>query len=159
LRHALGVDGQPVYAHLPLILGPGGGKLSKRHGATSVEEFRDHGYLEEALVNYLALLGWGPEDGAEVMDRAELVREFTLERVVQSPATFAPQKLEWLNGEHIRRLAVPELAARVLPFASPRYGDRLDVLTFEAAVGLAHERATTLTQIADQSAFLFIPYD
>ena len=68
LRRALGIDEQPVYAHLPLILGPGGAKLSKRHGAVSVEEYREPGFLPAALVNYLALLGWAPEDGREVLD-------------------------------------------------------------------------------------------
>src|SRR4029079_11067162 len=87
LRRALGHVDQPVYAHMPLILGPGGGKLSKRHGAVSVEEYRDAGYLPAALVNYLALLGWGPEDGREILGRDELVAEFELERVNTSSAT------------------------------------------------------------------------
>jgi glutamyl-tRNA synthetase len=159
LRRALGRDDQPYYAHLPLILGPGGGKLSKRHGATSIEEYRDAGYLPDALVNYLALLGWGPEDGREVMTRDELIGEFDITRVNPSAATFDPKKLEWMNGEHIRRLTVPDLAGEVLPFAKQRYGDRLDVRTFEAAVGLAQERATTLVQIAEQVEFLFVPDD
>ena len=76
LRRALGHDDQPVYAHMPMILGPGGAKLSKRHGAVSVEEYRDAGYLPHALVNYLALLGWGPEDGREVLTIDELIAEF-----------------------------------------------------------------------------------
>ena len=76
LRRALGHDNQPLYAHMPLILGPGGGKLSKRHGAVSVEEYRDAGYLPAALINYLALLGWGPEDGREILTLDELVAEF-----------------------------------------------------------------------------------
>lgn len=159
LRRALGRDDQPNYAHLPLILGPGGGKLSKRHGATSIEEYRDAGYLPDALVNYLALLGWGPEDGREVMTRDELIAEFDVTRVNPSAATFDPKKLEWMNGEHIRRLGVPDLAGEVLPFAKQRYGDRLDVRTFEAAVGLAQARATTLVQIAEQAEFLFVPDD
>jgi glutamyl-tRNA synthetase len=155
LRRALGRDDQPVYAHMPLILGPGGGKLSKRHGAISVEEYRDAGYLPSALLNYLALLGWGPEDGREVLATEELVGEFDIERVNPSAATFDPKKLEWMNGEHIRRLSVAELSAAVLPFARERYGARLDVPTYEKAVALAQERATTLVQIAEQMAFLF----
>src|ERR1700730_4521050 len=127
LRRALGHDDQPVYAHLPLILGQGGGKLSKRHAAISVEEYRDAGYLPGALLNYLALLGWGPEDGREVLSTDELVAEFELERVNHSAATFDPKKLEWMNGEHIRRLSVPELRAAVLPFARARYGDRIQI--------------------------------
>jgi glutamyl-tRNA synthetase len=159
LRHALGANDAPVYAHLPLIMGPGGGKLSKRHGAISVEEYRDAGYLPHALVNYLALLGWGPEDDREVLSIDELIAEFDVARVNPSAATFDPKKLEWMNGEHIRRMTVPELAAEVLPFAKARYGDRLDVRVFETAVALAQERATTLVQIADQAAFLFTPDD
>jgi len=159
LRRALGADDVPVYAHLPLIVGPGGAKLSKRHGATTVEEFRDAGYLPHALVNYLALLGWGPEDGREVLSVGELVAEFDLHRVNASAATFDPQKLEWMNGEHIRRMPLAELTAAALPFATTRYGARLEVRTFEAAVGLAQERATTLVQIAEQAAFLFTPDD
>jgi glutamyl-tRNA synthetase len=156
LRRALGHVDQPVYAHMPLILGPGGGKLSKRHGAVSVEEYRDAGYLPHALVNYLALLGWGPEDGREVLTIDELVAEFDIARVISSPATFDPQKLEWMNGEHIRRMPLADLVAAVLPFARARYGDRINIPDFEVAVGLAQVRATTLVQIAEQVAFLFV---
>jgi len=155
LRRALGHDNQPLYAHMPLILGPGGAKLSKRHGAVSVEEYRDAGYLPAALINYLALLGWGPEDGREILTLDELVAEFVLERVNTSAATFDTKKLEWMNGEHIRALPLPELVSAVLPFARDRYGDRLDIPRYEAAVALAQQRATTLVQIADQMAFLF----
>jgi glutamyl-tRNA synthetase len=155
LRRALGHDDQPEYAHMPLILGPGGGKLSKRHGAVSVEEYRDAGYLPAALLNYLALLGWGPEDGREVLTVNELVAEFDIERVNSSAATFDPKKLEWINGEHIRAIPVAELVSAVLPFAQARYRERLDIPRFEAGVALAQERATTLVQIADQMAFLF----
>lgn len=159
LRHALGHDDQPEYAHMPLILGPGGGKLSKRHGAVSVEEYRDAGYLPAALLNYLALLGWGPEDGREVLSVNELVAEFDLDRVNSSAATFDPKKLEWINGEHIRALPLAELVSAVLPFAQDRYRERLDIPRFEAGVALAQERATTLVQIADQMAFLFTTDD
>jgi glutamyl-tRNA synthetase len=157
IRRALGGAHQPQYAHLPLILGPGGGKLSKRHGSVSVEEYRDAGYLPAAVVNYLALLGWAPADEREVLSRDELVAAFDLERVHQAAATFDAQKLEWLDGEHIRMLTLSALTAAVLPFARDRYGARLDVRVFEAAVALAQERATTLGKIADQAEFLFTP--
>jgi len=159
LRRALGHDDQPVYAHMPMILGPGGGKLSKRHGSVSIEEYRDAGFLPAALVNYLTLLGWGPEDGREVLSIEELVAEFEIERVISSSATFDAKKLEWMNGEHIRALPLPELVSAVLPFARTRYGDRLDIRRFETAVCLAQVRATTLVQIAEQMAFLFTPDD
>ena len=159
LRGALGIEGRPVFAHLPLILGTGGGKLSKRHGAVSVEEYRDTGYLPSAIVNYLALLGWGPEDGREVLDIDELVAEFDLTRVNQSAATFDAKKLEWMNGEHIRRMELADVAGDALPFARKRYGARLDVRTFEQAVELAQKRSTTLVQIAEQAEFLFVDDD
>jgi glutamyl-tRNA synthetase len=159
LRRALGVADQPVYAHLPLILGPGGGKLSKRHGSVALEEFRDAGYLAPAMRNYLALLGWAPEDGNEVLPTDAIVAEFDLDKVTHHAAMFDPKKLEWMNGEHIRAMAVPDLAAEVLPFARDRYGSRLDIRMFETAVGLAQVRATTLVQIADQAAFLFVDDD
>jgi glutamyl-tRNA synthetase len=159
LRRALGHDYPPVYAHLPLILGPGGAKLSKRHGAVSIEEYRDAGFLPSALLNYLALLGWGPEDGREILRIDELVDEFELERVNTSAATFDAKKLEWLNGEHIRAMPLSELVSAVLPFARTRYGDRLDIRRFEKAVELAQVRATTLVQIAEQMEFLFTPDD
>jgi glutamyl-tRNA synthetase len=163
IRRAMGRDDQPVYAHCPLILGPGGHKLSKRFGAVHVEEFRDAGYLPEALVNYLALLGWGTHDDAEVMVRAELVRRFDITDINRSPATFDAKKLEWMNGEHIRKLSITELIERVRPFAFDRFGDGLgDALgeeRFAAAVALGQERATTLVQLADQCAFLFTADD
>jgi glutamyl-tRNA synthetase len=159
LRRALGHPDPPVYAHTPMIVGPGGQKLSKRHGAVSVEEYRDAGYLPHALVNYLALLGWGPEDGREVLTIDELIAEFDVNRVNPSPATFDPKKVEWMNGEHIRRMPLADLVSAALPFAQDRYREHLDVPTFERAVALAQERATTLAQIAEQAAFLFVPDD
>jgi glutamyl-tRNA synthetase len=159
LRRALGHPDAPVYAHMPLILGPGGAKLSKRHGAVSIEEYRDAGFLPGALLNYLALLGWGPEDDREVLSMDELVAEFELERVNSSAAIFDAKKLEWLNGEHMRAMPLPELVSAVLPFARIRYGPRLDIPRYERAVELAQVRATTLVQIADQMAFLFTDDD
>jgi glutamyl-tRNA synthetase len=159
LRRALGRDDQPVYAHLPLILGPGGAKLSKRHGAVALEEFRDAGYLPSAVRNYLALLGWAPGDDREVLSTEEIVDGFDLERITHSSAMFDHKKLDWLNGEHIRAMSVPDLAADVIPFAREAYGQHLDVRVFETAVGLAQQRATTLVQIAEQAEFLFVPDD
>ena len=101
-----------VYAHLPLLHGPDGKKLSKRHGAASVQELRDAGYLPEAVRNYLALLGWGAGDDATVLSTEELVERFTLERVSRNPARFDEVKLRWLNGLYIRALPVAELDAR-----------------------------------------------
>jgi glutamyl-tRNA synthetase len=106
----------PVYAHLPLLHGPDGKKLSKRHGAASVQELRDAGYLPEAVRNYLALLGWGSGDDTTVLSTEELIERFTLDRVSRNPARFDETKLRWLNGLYIRRMPLPELTRRVEGF-------------------------------------------
>jgi glutamyl-tRNA synthetase len=106
----------PVYAHLPLLHGPDGKKLSKRHGAASVQELRDAGYLPQAIRNYLALLGWGAGDDQTVLSTEELIERFTLERVSRNPARFDEVKLRWLNGVYIRELPVAELTQRVGEF-------------------------------------------
>jgi glutamyl-tRNA synthetase len=156
LRGALGATDRPTYAHLPLIVGADRAKLSKRHGAVALEEFRDAGYLPEAVLNYLALLGWGPEDGREVLDRDELIAEFELERVVHSPAFFDHQKLDWMNGEWIRRLDLDELERRVLPIARSRFEGRVDPDVLRAALRIGQERATTLDALVEQTDFLFV---
>jgi glutamyl-tRNA synthetase len=107
----------PVYAHLPLILAPGGGKLSKRHGSTAMEEFRAQGYVPEALMNYLALLGWSFDGTTEIFSREDLLAKFTLERVSASPATFDYAKLRWFNQQYINHiLSLDDLTARLIPF-------------------------------------------
>jgi len=107
----------PFFAHLSTVLGPDGSKLSKRHGATSVEEFRSQGYLPEALANYLALLGWSPpEEGKEIMDLAEIVRQFDLGRVSRAPAIFDNAKLDWMNRSYINKMPVHVLAERAAPY-------------------------------------------
>jgi glutamyl-tRNA synthetase len=156
LRAALGASDRPMYAHLPLILGPDRAKLSKRHGAVSIEEFRDAGYLPEALVNYLALLGWAPEDGREVMDIDEIVAAFDLDRVTHAAAAFDHAKLDWMNGEWIRRVGLPELEARAMPIARARLGEPLDVDLFRDALRIGQERAVTLADLVGQSEFLFV---
>lgn len=109
----------PMFAHLSTVLGPDGSKLSKRHGATSLEEFRSQGYLPAALANYLALLGWSPpEVGKEIMDLSEIVAQFELARVSRSPAIFDIAKLDWMNRSYINKTALPELVERVIPYFS-----------------------------------------
>ncbi len=155
IRRALGGIEAPVYAHLPLILQADRAKLSKRHGAVAVEDFRARGILAEALFNYLSLLGWAPDDDREVMTAADVVAAFTLERVTHSAAIFDDKKLEWMNGEWIRRLSLAELVERVRPFAVERYGDGFDERILVAGVTVGQERASTLVSLADQLAFLF----
>ncbi len=137
----------PSYAHLPLLHGPDGKKLSKRHGAASVQELRDAGYLPEAVRNYLALLGWGSGDDATVLTTAELIERFTLERVSRNPARFDEVKLKWLNGVHIRELTVEELTRRLEAFTG-REG-------LGAAVQISQEKLHTLADFWPLSGFLF----
>ncbi len=105
----------PKFAHVPLILGPDRKRLSKRHGATSVTEYKRQGYLPEAMVNFLALLGWSPGNDQEVMTKEELVRAFSLGGISSANAVFNPEKLDWFNSQHIIRMPIEELAARVRP--------------------------------------------
>ena len=155
IRRALNPDALPTYVHCPLILGPGGAKLSKRHGAVSVEEYRDAGYLPQAVLNYLAFLGWGIADGDEVMSALELAARFDIVNINHAGAAFDAQKLEWMNGEHIRRMPLADLVAAVRPFAVAAFGDSIDSAILTSAVEIAQSRATTLVQICEQCAFLF----
>jgi glutamyl-tRNA synthetase len=159
VRAALSPEPPPQFAHLPLIVGPDRAKLSKRHGAVALEEFRAAGYLPEALRNYLALLGWAPEDGRELLDADELVAAFDLDRVTHAAAAFDHEKLDWMNGEWIRRLTLPELEAAALPLARERFGETLDLALLRRALALGQERATTVGALLDQADFLFIPDD
>src|SRR5215207_8578121 len=128
----------PVYAHLPLLHGPDGKKLSKRHGAASVQELRDRGYLPEAVRNYLALLGWGYDEETTFFTTEELQRNFSLEKVSKSPAVFDEQKLRWMNGRYVRELALDDLTAR-LEALTGRTGLR-------DAVAITQEKISTLDE-------------
>jgi glutamyl-tRNA synthetase len=142
---ALGAD-PPVYAHLPLLHGPDGKKLSKRHGAASVQELRDAGYLPEAVRNYIALLGWGLDASTTFMSTEELVRGFSLARVSRSPAVFDEQKLRWMNGRYLRGLSPADLAARLEALLG-REG-------LEPAVQVAQEKMQTLADFWPLAGFL-----
>jgi glutamyl-tRNA synthetase len=126
----------PLYAHLPLLHGPDGRKLSKRHGAASVQELRDAGFLPEAVRNYLALLGWGAGDDATILSTGELIERFTLERVSRNPAQFDETKLRWMNGVYIRELDPADLARRLEAFTG-----RPDL---EYAARISQEKIQTL---------------
>jgi len=146
---AVGIGAQaplPVYAHLPLLHGPDGKKLSKRHGAAAVGELRDAGYLPEAVRNYLALLGWGAGDDATVLSTPQLVERFTLERVSRNPARFDEAKLKWLNGVYIRDLPIEELALRLEAFTG-REG-------LAQAARISQEKIHTLADFWPLSGFL-----
>ncbi len=150
LFEALGAK-LPRFGHLPLILGPDKRRLSKRTGATSVEEFRSQGILPEAFYNFLALLGWSPGDDRELMSRDELVAAFSLDRVNNAAAVFDPEKLLWMNGQYLWKLPVEALVTRVTPFAvAAGLGEHVDSPLFAAAVGLQQIRARTLVELAEQ---------
>ncbi len=159
LRAALGGSDAPHYAHLPLLVGADRAKLSKRHGAVALEDFRDRGYLPDALVNYLALLGWAPADGRELLTRDEIVADFDLDRVTHSAAFFDYKKLDWLNGEYIRALPLDELAECVQAESVLRFGDRVDAATVHEVARIGQERSSTIAALVDQAAFLFVADD
>jgi glutamyl-tRNA synthetase len=117
LVRALGAE-PPVYAHIPLLHGPDGKKLSKRHGAASVQEVREQGFLPEAVRNYIALLGWGYDESTTFMTTDELKERFSLERVSKNPAVFDEQKLRWMNGHYVRELPPEQLHRRLEEFYS-----------------------------------------
>jgi glutamyl-tRNA synthetase len=142
---ALGGD-PPVYAHLPLLHGPDGKKLSKRHGAASVQELRAAGYLPEAVRNYIALLGWGLDETTTLIDTDELVRSFSLERVSRNPAVFDERKLRWMNGRYLRELPPDELRRRLEAL--------LERPLPEAAVAISQEKMQTLADFWPLAAFL-----
>jgi glutamyl-tRNA synthetase len=153
LFRALGGE-EPTFAHLPLILGPDKKRLSKRYGATSVEEFRNEGILPQALYNFLALLGWSPGDDREVMTREEMIAAFSVDRLNASPAVFDREKLWWMNGQYMARLSIEELWPHLEPFveqAGLKDADRDRLMT---ALELHRTRARTLKELAEQ----VVPY-
>jgi glutamyl/glutaminyl-tRNA synthetase len=155
---ALGAE-RPVYAHLPLLHGTDGKPLSKRHGAASVQELRDAGYLAEAVRNYVALLGWGYDETTTFFSTAELIERFSLERVSRSPAVFDEQKLRWMNGHYIRALSPAELAERVRDWIGLEGLPGADDPRLEQACAAAREKAQTLAEIYDLIGFAFRPLE
>src|SRR4051812_7483311 len=137
----------PLYAHVPLLHGPDGKKLSKRHGAASVQELRERGYVPEAVRNYLALLGWGNVESQEFFTTEQLQREFSLERVSKSPAVFDEQKLRHMNGRYVRELALDDLTAR-LEALTGRGGLR-------GAAEISQEKISTLADFWPLAGFFF----
>jgi glutamyl-tRNA synthetase len=148
---ALGFE-PPRYAHLPLLHGPDGKKLSKRHGAASVQELRDAGYLPAAVRNYLALLGWGSDDDTTIMSTEELVRRFRVEDVGKSAAIFDEKKLRWLNGRFMREMPLEDYTAAVARHLGREADPQL-----RAACEIAQEKAQTLEEVWPLIRFLFEP--
>jgi glutamyl-tRNA synthetase len=146
----------PVYGHLPTVLTPEGDKLSKRHGASGVMQYRDDGYLPEAVVNYLARLGWAHGDD-EVFTREQFVAWFDLHGLSSSPGRFDPDKLKWINHEHIKREPDAALGALLRPFLQ-RAGLDLSAGPDPAAVAaLLRDRAATLSEMADAAHYFYAP--
>ncbi len=148
---------KPAFAHLPIILGPDRARLSKRHGATSAVEFRDKGFLPEAMFNFLGLLGWSLDDHTEIIDRDTFIKHFDLDRVLANPAVFNIEKLTWMNGVYIRELPAEELAERVRPFLEQAIGERIDGEFLLRIIPLVQERIKLLTEIVDMADFFFLP--
>jgi glutamyl-tRNA synthetase len=142
----------PRYAHLPLLHGPDGRKLSKRHGAASVQELREAGYLPAAIRNYLALLGWGTDDDTTLMSTEELVKRFEVEDVGRSSAIFDEQKLRWINGRFMREMPLDRYTEAVAAHLDREPDERL-----RAACEIAQEKAQTLNEVWPLVHFLFEP--
>ena len=151
---ALGVE-PPVFGHTPTVLGNDGEKLSKRHGATGLSEYRRNGYLPEAIINGLARLGWS-HGNEEVFSPQQLVEWFNLESLTPSPARFDAEKFEWLNGEHIKRLSLDELAKRLLPFLIGQGYDTSVGPTALTVAELLRERAPTLKKMAEMARYCYV---
>lgn len=157
----------PAFAHVPMILAPDRSKLSKRHGATSVEEFRTEGYLPEALVNYLALLGWSPGDEREMMDRAEIISSFSLDGVSRHAAIYDVKKLTWLNGRYLNELPLERIVREAVPFLRARgyIKEDFDQETrryIERVVDTVRSRVHTLAELAGAADYFFtsdFPYE
>jgi glutamyl-tRNA synthetase len=150
---ALGAD-VPVYAHVPMIFGTDGKKLSKRHGAQAVEEFREAGYLPETMLNFLALLGWAPDGETTLMRQDELIERFDLERVSPSPSQFDYQKLDWMNGVYLRELEPGEYSHRLLLWLGEQ-GYDWDAQLVARAAPLVQEKIAKLSDFPGFAGFFF----
>jgi glutamyl-tRNA synthetase len=153
----------PLFAHLPIILGSDRSKLSKRHGAVSILEYKEQGYLPEAMANFLALLGWSLDDKTELFTREDLIKHFSIERISQTSAIFNKEKLDWMDGVYIRKLSADEFARRALPFLEkglPADVKRpLDFDYVKRVLPLVQERVKTLGEVATKELTWFFFVD
>ena len=150
----------PLYVHHPLLVGPDRAKLSKRHGDVALLEYREKGYLPDAMLNFIALIGWSLDDKTELMTRQQLIDNFSLERIGKTGAIFDRDKLDWINGVYIRGLTVEDLSNRLFPFLdkylSPKVKRPLDLNYIRQIVPLIRERINTLKDAADYAEFFFL---
>ena len=157
LTKAMGAE-PPQYAHLSLLMGPDGKKLSKRHGHTAISAYGEEGYLPAAVVNYLAMLGWNPGEDDTAIAIEEMVSRFDLDTVSKNPAIFDTEKLDWLNGVHIRSLNPADFTAQILPLVEADLGRTLDAderATLESLAPLVQERTKLLPEAAAQVRFVY----
>ena len=156
LYAALGFK-QPIFCHIPLILGSDRSRMSKRHGATSIRDYLEEGFMPEAIVNYLSLLGWSPGNNQEIIGREELIKKFDLKRVLRTGAVFGRDKLEWVNAQYVRQLNIPDLTDKLIPYLEKRgYAPKTwDRAWLEKLVALFQERIFILAQFADLAQFFF----
>lgn len=142
---------RPEFAHISLILGSDRQKMSKRHGATSLVQYRNMGYLPEALFNFLALLGWSPEGEQEILSQEEIIKAFTLDRVAKSPAVFDMDKLNWVNQQYLKKKSTPELAMMLMPYLkSSEYAadvDKLDDYRYGLLVDAVRDHLVCLSEV------------
>ncbi|RPJ08942.1 MAG: glutamate--tRNA ligase [Spirochaetaceae bacterium] len=150
----------PLFCHLPMVMGKDGQKLSKRHGSTSADEFRQSGYLADAVLNYVSLLGWSYDDTREFFSKADFENLFTIEKLSKSGAIFDYQKLDWFNGQYIRKLTVADLSAALVPYLAaagfvknPPTDDEATII--EKIIPLVQERLTRLSDVAGLVGFIF----
>ena len=156
LYNALGIK-HPIFAHIPMILGEDGSRLSKRHGATSVADYRKQGFLPNALLNFLVLLGWSPGNDQELLTLDEMIDKFSLERVNKTSARFDNTKLEWMNGQYIMKMKVEDIFEQLTPFLKDAniYNDNLDKEWFHKLISLYHDRLKTLKEFTTKTYFFF----
>jgi glutamyl/glutaminyl-tRNA synthetase len=183
IQEALGLP-RPQYAHLPLILGTDKSKLSKRHGATAIKDYEDQGYLPEALINFIALLGWNPGDDKELFSLEQLVKEFSLEKIQKGGAIFNIEKLDWFNSHYIRQMPIEKLTELCVPYLiengllkpefkvrqdPPAYGgyqieteyligetkEKLDLKDLKKIIKLEQERLKKLSEVGESTRFFF----
>lgn len=154
----------PTFAHISMILGEDGKKLSKRHGATSVEEYRDAGYLSDAFVNYLALLGWAPDGETTIVPRDVLASTFSLAHVSKNPATFDPKKLDWIQQQYLQAMTdaefsqtvlVPQLIAAGLEVGTPKAAYTARPAWFDLLSAQLKPRTTLMPDVVDKARFLY----
>jgi len=161
LTRAMGHE-EPTYAHLPLLFGTDGKKLSKRHGATSLSDYKEAGFLADAVFNYLAILGWSPDADTTVFSRQEAVQAFDLNDVNKNPAAFDPDKLSWMNGEYIRAMETEAFAEMVKPHVEVVVGRDLsedEWKVFRPLAPLVQERTKLLPEAGEQVVFLFVDFE